>query len=216
VRRLIRTLVVGAAVGLGAATVGATAIGTATPAVHAAHPTFDAISTRAGKALGALHDFEATGNPRDLLRYRRHRQAAASLTAESLGYPELDMVTAWTAAPLDHQQAVLAALTQLGVPYRYASSEPGVGFDCSGLTSFAWRSAGHDLVRQSGGQISAARPLDRVNAKAGDLVQYPGHVMLFLGVGDAVVHSVTYGRTVEIDVISANRAAYVRFGDPAD
>ena len=43
-----------------------------------------------------------------------------------------------------HQEALLAALTQLGVAYRSSTSEPGVGFDCSGLTSFAWGRAGVD------------------------------------------------------------------------
>ena len=59
----------------------------------------------------------------------------------------------------------------------------------------------------------AAR-LDRSTAKAGDLVQYPGHVMMYLGVGDAIVHSVMTGRTVELDTISERRVNSVRFGDP--
>jgi cell wall-associated NlpC family hydrolase len=180
-----------------------------------ARPTFDQISSRAGKAIGALHAFETSGDPRQLVKFRRHRHATASMAAEHLGYSQLEMVTAWTTAPAKHQRAVLSALTQLGVPYRYATSEPGVGFDCSGLTSYAWRSTGHDLVRQSGSQISAAEPVDRAQAKPGDLVHYPGHVMLYLGVGNAVVHSVTYGRTVELDHVSDSRASSVSFGDPS-
>ncbi|MGO1056105.1 C40 family peptidase [Crossiella sp. CA198] len=35
-----------------------------------------------------------------------------------------------------------AALTQLGVPYRWGASNPGRGFDCSGLTQWAYRQAG--------------------------------------------------------------------------
>ena len=84
----------------------------------------------------------------------------------------------------------MAALTELGMPYRYATSEPAVGFDCSGLTSYAWRRAGVDIANQSGAQIRAAAPRDHASAMAGDLVQYPGHVMLYLGVGDAIVHAV--------------------------
>ena len=52
---------------------------------------------------------------------------------------------------------------------------------------------------------------DRESAKAGDLAYYPGHVMLYLGVDDAVVHSVQTGRTVEVDTM---RRGSVRFGDP--
>jgi cell wall-associated NlpC family hydrolase len=105
-------------------------------------------------------------------------------------------------------------MTQVGVPYRHNTSKEGVGFDCSGLTTFAWARAGVSLVRQSGQQISNAEPLDRSTAKAGDLVQYPGHVMMYLGVGDAVIHSVMSGRTVELDTISERQASRVRFGDP--
>jgi cell wall-associated NlpC family hydrolase len=124
------------------------------------------------------------------------------------------MVAAWAATPIAHQRAVLAAMTQVGVPYRRNSSAEGVGFDCSGLTTFAWAKAGVQLVRQSGQQIRDAQPLDRTTAKAGDLVQYPGHVMMYLGVGDAVIHSVMTGRTVELDTISERKASRVRFGDP--
>ena len=119
-------------------------------------------------------------------------------------------------APIDHQRAVLAAMTQLGVPYRTNTSKEGVGFDCSGLTTYAWSRAGVALTRQSSAQIREAAPLDRASARAGDLVQYPGHVMMYLGVGDAIIHSVQRGRTVELDVSNARRANSVRFGDPAN
>jgi cell wall-associated NlpC family hydrolase len=105
-------------------------------------------------------------------------------------------------------------MTQVGVPYRTNTSEAGVGFDCSGLTTFAWARAGLQLTRQSSAQINEATPLDRASAKAGDLVQYPGHVMMYLGIGDAVIHSVQRGRTVELDTIHTRRTNSVRFGDP--
>ena len=60
----------------------------------------------------------------------------------------------------EHQVAVLAALAQLGVSYVSNSSEPGVAFDCSGLTAYAWGRAGVALYRQSGVQISDAAPRD--------------------------------------------------------
>ena len=121
------------------------------------------------------------------------------------------MVDAWSSAPVGHQRAVLGALTQVGVPYRSNTSIENEGFDCSGLTTYAWSGAGVELFRQSGSQISEAKRLDRESAKAGDLVHYPGHVMLYLGVEDAIVHSVQTGRTVEVDTI---RRGSVSFGDP--
>jgi cell wall-associated NlpC family hydrolase len=172
------------------------------------------VTTSARQALAEYDEWAATGDPTAFRSYVWYRTQTAQYAATELGYPRQDMVAAWDAAPIDHQRAVLAAMTQVGVPYRTNTSEEGVGFDCSGLTTYAWSKAGVQLVRQSGQQIRDASPLDRSQAKAGDLVQYPGHVMMYLGVGDAVVHSVQRGRTVELDLINKRRTSSVRFGDP--
>lgn len=119
---------------------------------------------------------------------------------------------AWHAADREHQKALLASLTQLGVPYRRNASKPGQALDCSGLTTYAWSQAGFVLQRQSTAQIRAAAPRDETTAQAGDLVQYPGHVMMWLGVDRAIIHSPYTGRNVEVDVVSARHK--VRFGDP--
>ena len=173
----------------------------------------DRVSQHADDAMDALAHFESTGDLTALRNYQKQRAFAAIYTAEHLGYDPQEMVRAWSTTSLDHQEAVLGALTQLGVPYRYASSAEDQGFDCSGLTSFAWREAGRDLARQSGSQISGAQRIDRTQAKAGDLAYYPGHVMLYLGVGDAVVHAVHSGRDVELDHMSSSRS--ITFGDPS-
>jgi cell wall-associated NlpC family hydrolase len=175
----------------------------------------DEITTSADRAVAALEAYEESGDPADARTLAWHRAITARYTAQQLGYDELAMVAAWSQAPLDHQRAVLGALTQVGVPYRTNTSIEDEGFDCSGLTTYAWKGAGVELFRQSGSQISEAEPRTRDTAKAGDLVYYPGHVMLYLGVEDAVVHSVQTGRTVEIDTISARRRDSVEWGDPS-
>ena len=77
---------------------------------------------------------------------------------------------AWLVADQPHQIALLSALTQLGVPYRRNASKAGVGFDCSGLTAFAWGQSGVELARQSGAQLRNARRSARsTTAQAGDL-----------------------------------------------
>ncbi|BAN03654.1 C40 family peptidase [Ilumatobacter coccineus] len=172
------------------------------------------ITASADQAVAALDAYEASGDAADARTFAWHRAITARYTAQQLGYDELAMVDAWGSAPLDHQRAVLGALTQVGVPYRTNSSVEGEGFDCSGLTAYAWDGAGVELYRQSGSQISEAESVSRETAKAGDLVHYPGHVMLYLGVDDAIVHSVSTGRTVEIDTISASRRNTVSWGDP--
>jgi cell wall-associated NlpC family hydrolase len=125
------------------------------------------------------------------------------------------MQAAWRAADPQNQIALLAALTQLGVPYRSMRSNPGSGFDCSGLTSFAWKVAGKQLTRRSSDQIRAAERRTRDTAQAGDLVWYPGHVMMYLGVDTAIVHSPFSGRDVEVTYVPKRRANSVRYGDPA-
>ncbi|MFT6291090.1 MAG: cell wall-associated NlpC family hydrolase [Ilumatobacter sp.] len=169
------------------------------------------IIAAAEQAVAALEAYKTTGSVADERTLAWHRAIAARYTAQQLGYDELSMVAAWSSTTLDHQRAVLGALTQVGVPYRTNSSVEGEGFDCSGLTTYAWQGSGLELFRQSGSQISQAKRLPRDQAKAGDLVHYPGHVMLYLGVDNAIVHSVQTGRTVEIDTIGRG---VVSFGDP--
>lgn len=172
------------------------------------------IVTSARGAITSYDAWAATGDPVAYRSYVWQRTQTAQFAATELGYAQIDMVNAWASAPLDHQRAVLAAMSQIGVPYRTNTSEAGVGFDCSGLTTYAWGQAGVQLTRQSSAQIREAHRIDRASAQAGDLVQYPGHVMMYLGVGDAIIHSVMRGRTVELDTISERRSNSVRFGDP--
>jgi cell wall-associated NlpC family hydrolase len=148
--------------------------------------------------------------------FAARRDALAVQVAAELGTAPGPMKAAWRAADAEHQVAVVAALSQLGTPYRRNSSEPGVGFDCSGLTSYAWRQAGYSLPRQSGAQIEAAERRTRATAQAGDLVQYPGHVMMWLGVGDFIVHSPNSGNDVEVREMPSRRSTSVRFGDPTE
>lgn len=147
-------------------------------------------------------------------RYVRLRDEAANLTAAELGLPAAMLRDAWARTDLEKQTAVLAALTQLGVPYRSNWSEAGVGFDCSGLTTYAWGIAGLDLARQSRAQINASTRVERAAAEAGDLMFYPGHVMMFLGVGDAIVQSRQRGSDVEITFLTGRHTGDVIFADP--
>ena len=174
------------------------------------------ITTEADAAVEAYDEFMASDDLADYLVYSKHRAATARLAARQLGFNEFSMIDAWSDASLDHQRAVLAAMTQIGVPYRTNASVEDEGFDCSGLTSYAWEESGIELNRISGDQIRAATTVDRESASAGDLAHYPGHVMMYLGVDNAVVHSVNTGRTVEIDTISARKFNSVTFGNPLD
>ena len=168
------------------------------------------VITNAFWALAARDTFVATGTPDDLAAYVAARDLAADSVAAEMTLDPVAVRDAWARADLPHQTAVLAALAELGKQYRFATSDPGVGFDCSGLTAYAWRRAGIHLANYSGTQISTAAGRDQSTAMAGDIVHYPGHVMLYLGVGDAIVHAVNRRDDVELDFFSRR----VRFGNP--
>ena len=54
-------------------------------------------------------------------------------------------------------------------------------------------------------QLGPNKPLAAV--EPGDLVQYPGHVMMSLGLGTAIVHAPQTGKTVEVKAWSKARRA---------
>jgi len=81
--------------------------------------------------------------------------------------------------------AVRHALTQLGVPYDWGGTTPGVGLDCSGLTQWAYSEAGLNLPRlaqeQDVGAAVAAGDL-----RPGDLAVWDGHVAMIVGNGTMI------------------------------
>ena len=183
---------------------GAGSAGAARYPTAAVAATMDSVSTSAGAALAMI------GTDSFAVRL----ETAASTVAASVGVDAGTLHRAWLAADKSHQIALLSALTQVGVPYQRNASKPGIAFDCSGLTSFAWSQAGVAIAHQSASQIKAAAPRSPLTAQAGDLVYYPGHVMMWLGVDNLIVHAVGHGRYVEVDTISSRRVSRAKFGDP--
>ncbi|MGE2832317.1 C40 family peptidase [Mycobacterium sp. SMC-4] len=81
--------------------------------------------------------------------------------------------------------AVRHALTQLGVPYQWGGTTPGVGLDCSGLTQWAYSQAGLDIPRLAQEQdIGAAVPA--ADLRPGDLAVWDGHVAMVVGDGTMI------------------------------
>lgn len=89
------------------------------------------------------------------------------------------------------QRAVEHALAQVGKRYVWGTSGPNT-FDCSGLTSYAYRQVGISLSRSSRVQFSSAgRKVSKSELKPGDLVFYyspVSHVGMYIGNGK-IVHA---------------------------
>ncbi|MGB0876685.1 MAG: C40 family peptidase [Mycobacterium sp.] len=81
--------------------------------------------------------------------------------------------------------AVRHALTQLGVPYQWGGTTPGVGLDCSGLTQWSYREAGLNIPRLAQEQdIGAAVAPGAL--LPGDLAVWDGHVAMVVGDGTMI------------------------------
>lgn len=77
--------------------------------------------------------------------------------------------------------AVNYALSQVGKAYVWGTQGPRT-FDCSGLTSAAWRAAGVSIIPQTEKQYRTLPHVPLSQARPGDIFWHPGHVQLFLGV----------------------------------
>jgi cell wall-associated NlpC family hydrolase len=102
--------------------------------------------------------------------------------------------------------AVQAALSQVGVPYRFATASPGVSFDCSGLTGWAWAQAGVSMPHYSFSQAGMFPQVSRDQLQPGDLVFTSGlgHVGIYIGNGQ-YVHAPRTGDVVKVS--NLNRLA---------
>ncbi|MEO6653505.1 MAG: NlpC/P60 family protein [Ilumatobacteraceae bacterium] len=175
----------------------------------------EALADQADTALDALDRWNESQNPFDYIRFVQARDDTATTAEAEMELLPGALQQAWSGVAISNQQALLSAVSQLGVPYRSIASEPGVGFDCSGLTIWAYAQAGVDVPRVSGDQIRAAAAVGRETAEAGDLVYYPGHISMYIG-ADLMVHSPNTGSHVEIVHLPTTKT--LRFGDttPAD
>jgi cell wall-associated NlpC family hydrolase len=98
--------------------------------------------------------------------------------------------------------AIATARAQLGKPYVYAAAGPN-SFDCSGLTMFAWASAGVSLPHSSGAQFASLPHVAQSQLAPGDLVFFGSpihHVGMYLG-GGMMIHAPQTGDVVKISAV---------------
>lgn len=133
---------------------------------------------------------------------------AANQAAASAGGPSVGFASTSTAAGL---AAVRAAESQLGVPYVWGGESPGLAFDCSGLTQWAWAQAGVTIPRTSEVQYADVPRVPLSALQPGDLLFYfnldgtstVDHVVMYVGSGpygpDTIVQAPFTGATVSYD-----------------
>jgi cell wall-associated NlpC family hydrolase/FtsZ-binding cell division protein ZapB len=100
------------------------------------------------------------------------------------------------------QSAVAYAESVLGTPYVWGGAAPG-GFDCSGLTSWAYGQAGVSLPRVAADQAYAGAQVGYDELQPGDLVLfYEGlsHIGIYVGNGQ-MIHAPSTGGVVEYSSI---------------
>ncbi|MEO8477833.1 MAG: C40 family peptidase [Actinomycetota bacterium] len=89
------------------------------------------------------------------------------------------------------QIAIAAAQSVLGVQYVWGSADPSVGFDCSGLTMWAWAQAGVSIPHSSASQYSSYPHVPISDMQPGDLLFFYSpisHVALYIG-GGMMIHA---------------------------
>lgn len=62
----------------------------------------------------------------------------------------------------------------IGIPYRYATSNPNVGFDCSGFVNYVFSNFGFDVPRSSTEFGSTGSETSLKDAKVGDVLVFTG------------------------------------------
>jgi cell wall-associated NlpC family hydrolase len=174
----------------------------------------DAAAAQATAALAELERQEAEVQARvdtyeaDFARLSAAEQAVvtASLAGPALPPPSTASVVA--AAPSGAvADVVAAALAQVGDPYVWGGSGPD-GFDCSGLTSYAYAAVGVPLPHSSRAQSELGVAVSRADLQPGDLVYFyspVSHVGLYIGDG-LMVHARTFG--VPVAVTSVDMRGY--------
>ncbi|MFE5261752.1 NlpC/P60 family protein [Streptomyces coelicoflavus] len=128
---------------------------------------------------------------------RLEKEAQAKAQTAWLGSGILDDLD--TEATERGRKAVEYATAQIGKPYQWGAEGPK-SYDCSGLTSQAWVSAGQAIPRTSQQQWKQLKHVDIEDMRPGDLIIYfddASHVGMYVGDG-SMVHAPRPGRSITV------------------
>ena len=106
-------------------------------------------------------------------------------------------------------RAITVANKQLRKKYRWGGSTPKSGFDCSGVTFYAFKSVNIKLPRTANAQYKHTKRISMAKLQAGDLIFFHtrrtrarvNHVGIYLG-GGKFIHAPRKGKRVSIAKLS--------------
>lgn len=98
------------------------------------------------------------------------------------------------------------AKSMIGIPYRYASSNPSIGFDCSGFVSYVFHNFGIAAPRSSSEFIIAGRPVKLEDLKIGDVLVFTGTNIRVRRAGHVGIVASIKGDTIQFIHSSSGKA----------
>ncbi len=93
------------------------------------------------------------------------------ILAPTDGTPDMNHINTGRTTP---QQLINFAQTAIGVPYKYASSDPKEGFDCSGFITYTFNHFGIAVPRTSVDFTDVEHEVPLEEALPGDLILFTG------------------------------------------
>lgn len=149
------------------------------------------------RRLAAARRLVASMSPGQRAEFLRASRSGERSLEDWQGFGDAGPSSARAAAAVD------AARRAVGLPYVWGMAGPS-GFDCSGLTYWAYRQAGVAIPRTSQAQRFAGRHVPLDQARPGDLVTYrndASHVGMYMGHG-RVLHAPHPGARVRYDPVN--------------
>jgi cell wall-associated NlpC family hydrolase len=151
----------------------------------------DVIAAQQAAAAAAQAAATAAFNAKVAAAQKAQAAPARPSSGESAGGVTVSLASANPPpVPAGVGGAIMAAESQIGVPYVWGGETPGVGFDCSGLVQWSFAQAGISLPRTSGAQFAATTQIPLADIQPGDLLFYgpdgSEHVAMYVGGGSMI------------------------------
>jgi cell wall-associated NlpC family hydrolase len=107
-------------------------------------------------------------------------------------------------------QVIAIAMQYLGVPYVWGGASPSQGFDCSGLTTYAFAQIGISLPHHAASQYNYGTPVSQDDLQPADLVFFNGlgHMGMYIG-GGQFIHAPHTGDVVKISSLADYMSRWV-------